>query len=126
MSLDLDAIEKRVNTATKGPWIRGSHDSDGNRYIGALCQDCIPPCEAPGELVATAGEADAEFIEHSRTDVPALVEEVKRLRATAARIVAEEQRLQAAIADDPTNPHLQGHLAGLQRARDITTEGSRP
>lgn len=35
------------------------------------------------------------------------------------QIVADEQKCQEAISADPTNPHLAGKLAGLQRARDI-------
>lgn len=35
------------------------------------------------------------------------------------QIVMEEQECQDAISADPTNPHLAGKLAGLQRARDI-------
>lgn len=35
------------------------------------------------------------------------------------QIVMEEQECQDAISADPTNPHLAGRLAGLQRARDI-------
>lgn len=43
----------------------------------------------------------------------------KEREAIAARIVADEQKCQDAISADPTNPHLAGRLAGLQRARDI-------
>lgn len=40
----------------------------------------------------------------------------------AAGIVADEQKCQEAINANPTNPHLQGRLTGLQRARDIVTD----
>jgi hypothetical protein len=36
-------------------------------------------------------------------------------------LVSEEQRCQAAISENPLDPHLHGRLTGLQRARDIVT-----
>jgi hypothetical protein len=41
----------------------------------------------------------------------------------AAAIWDDEQRCQSAIVDDPTSVHLNGRLAGLQRARDIASRG---
>jgi len=39
----------------------------------------------------------------------------------AELIFADEQRCREAIYADPANPHLNGRLMGLQRARDIVT-----
>ena len=94
--LDLDAIEARVNAATPGPWITGVRWEDP-------CDVYWVPINRPGsdpdnphqpDRIAliryeTCGfqyphyEAlsDAAFIAHARTDVPALVAEVRRLRA---------------------------------------------
>lgn len=98
--LDLDAIEARANDATSGPW--GWYD--GNDYADVAadyqstgrgsysCRQQIARIEADWSLDDPDREdwdedqaseqacADAEFIAHSREDVPALVAEVRRLR----------------------------------------------
>jgi hypothetical protein len=81
--LDLDAIEARVNAAADGPWVaeRGAR-----------------PTQWPKDYVArplrnrfrVGDEADAEFIAHARTDVPALVAEVRRLREFMADPLTQE------------------------------------
>lgn len=40
-------------------------------------------------------------------------------RGIAEAIFADERACTEAISKDPTNPHLNGRLVGLQRARDI-------
>lgn len=78
--IDLDAILARAEAATEGPWealdpgtrprsswVRVEQDS-GRRWT----EDTLISEELRGE--------DAQFIAHARTDVPALVAEVKRLR----------------------------------------------
>lgn len=69
----LDAIETRANAATGGPWIvymtmhaepKVIREKGG--YPAGLIAD---PSSAPADY----GIADAEFIAHARTDVPALV-----------------------------------------------------
>ena len=73
----LDAIQERVNDTTRGPWDcygNGAHEVfDAGEYDDG----------DPGELVAPVVTklSDAEFIAHARTDVPALLAEVDRLRA---------------------------------------------
>lgn len=73
----LDAIQRRVDSATSGPWGcygDGAHEvfnageySDGD----------------PGEVIAAVIDkrSDAVFIAEAREDVPALLAEVERLRA---------------------------------------------
>jgi len=80
---ELAAIEARCNAATPGPWNRAYH---GNMII----------VESPNSIVVNAddkefgtglqyggikGETDGDFIANSRTDVPALLAEVRRLMA---------------------------------------------
>ena len=74
----LDAIEARVNGAQPGPWVRYSpHDhaslksSNGEMVAGTF----------GWEWGGIEHEADADFIAHAREDVPALLAEVRRLRA---------------------------------------------
>ncbi len=68
--LALDAIEARATAATAGPWVSDGVEiwlTHGDIVIATLHPDRIPE--------------DAEFIGHSRMDVPALAAEVRRLRA---------------------------------------------
>ena len=68
---ELDAIEKRVKDATKGPWFRETHGvMDAPRsYTVCMTGD------------SDQDRADAAFIACARSDVPALVAEVRRLWA---------------------------------------------
>lgn len=81
--IDLDAIEARANAATQGPW---RFWNDG--WVGRLTGNpnvASPPIVAPIRDAWHAhrdgpcphdtshSRADAEFIAHARTDVPALV-----------------------------------------------------
>ena len=113
----LDAIAARANAAQPGPWLRYTQSDHASLR------------SSNGEMVAgTFGwewggiehEADADFIAHAREDVPALLAEVRRLRAA-------EQRVQALIqgddyrwiesADEPgfTREQVADALAGIKR-----------
>lgn len=65
---DLAAIEARANAATAGPWafLEGG---EGWGYVDKIRQGY------DGEFL----DADARLMAHARTDVPALVAEVRRL-----------------------------------------------
>lgn len=83
VAIDLDAIKARAAKATPGPWQQEAWRVSGH----------VPGCRPNGEILAEcyirAGAhtghqldiANAEFIAHARTDVPALVAEVDRLNA---------------------------------------------
>jgi hypothetical protein len=113
--LDLDAIEARTAAATPGPWGQ-YHDGSEQDYIdiaagleetdtGFRCRrqiamtvdEPIDNDSAHEEWTAEQDRqqihADAAFIAHARTDVPALLAEVRRLRselaATRADVLAE-------------------------------------
>lgn len=81
----LAAIEQRVQAATPGPWhapglgevhtdhdagvfIRRDEDGEGDPIVADFCS-------------YPNWEGNAEFIAHAREDVPALLAEVRRLRA---------------------------------------------
>lgn len=87
---DLRTIEARANAATPGPWFGQSTGvyGDGFHLVG----------RAP-DTAAT----DLEFIAAARADVPALVAEVRRLRA-AGPFQQALQHLQATYEDlfDPS------------------------
>ena len=88
---ELKAIEARANAATPGPWV---HET---RYgaIGAV--------EAGNEALAQVQQrvardnnrrdTDAAFIAHARTDIPSLVDEVRRLRGLVEEVfrIAEKE-----------------------------------
>lgn len=88
---ELAAIEERANAATPGPWVaepaRGKW-SDGETH----CAGIHVAGESWNEIVTTDGGVygpnwpDAQFIAAARSDIPALVAEVKRLRAELAEL----------------------------------------
>ena len=83
---DLDAIEQRAHAATEGPWEASAHDHaagdvpilDRTGHYLVICPDC--------GVRGGYERADAEFIAHARSDVPALLAEVRRLRAMEQRV----------------------------------------
>ena len=102
--LDLQPIEQRYEAATLGPWEawaeRNDPKPDLQREYGPLIECGVrtaevhpqlhrkdniigiwqsPYCER--EFMLRLSAEDAQFIAHARTDIPALVAEVKQLRA---------------------------------------------
>lgn len=90
MPVDLDQLEALANAATQGPW-HVHEEGFGRlgrptvyatdeelRYI-ANCRD-LPTHE---DHAPTDDRANARFIAAARTAVPALIAEVRRLRAAA-------------------------------------------
>lgn len=96
-ALDLAAIEARANAATPGPWQRderyvvGGEDIPGSRPGGEVIAQAQPTLSAWREYELSQRVANAEFIAHAREDVPALVAEVRRLRAEALGHTRYEQ-----------------------------------
>jgi len=92
-TLDLDAIEARAKAATPGPWFRVDPPWGDSNWVNAQFEDphgglFIADCEAQendGESEGNA-PADAEFIAHARTDVPALFAAVRERDAEIARL----------------------------------------
>lgn len=89
----LDAIQARADSATKGPWEQGTGYFQ-NVYVRVAGEG---PCG--GLLITTCQEShDAIFIAHAREDVPALVAEVRRLRAYADELHEERYLLRESEA----------------------------
>lgn len=84
---ELDEIEKRAAAATPGPWCCG-YDED-SLYSGEA-------------YVARFEHGDDQvFVAHARTDVPALVAEVRRLRGASERARENAKGAWFALEKDP-------------------------
>lgn len=85
---DLDAIEARAAAASSGPWsVDGGRD--GNRLfwqIGGILRDAYG-----NNSITSDDEATVKFIAHARTDIPALVAELRSVRAELAAARAASQ-----------------------------------
>lgn len=89
---ELDAIEARANAATPGPW-KCWNGWPFRPPMTAMAR--IGPEGPTAGLMGSpdgrsadlyANESDAEFVAWARTDVPALVADVRRLREAMAEI----------------------------------------
>lgn len=82
---DVAAIKARADAATPGPWdIFRYQNGTGRIHVDqeGRRRQLIADVESATDVVATVyDEADREFLFHARSDVPALVAEVERLRA---------------------------------------------
>jgi hypothetical protein len=85
---ELKAIEARANAATPGLWTSLTYecscheDGQDDNYVRG-------PRSTNGEVIMC--ERDADFVAHARTDVPALITELRRWREIAAIAVRPEQ-----------------------------------
>lgn len=94
---ELTAIEARCNAATPGPWTfahGGLPGDDGWSLrsdnaaadVVKLVAECWPCSIHGGQKHREELRFNGDFIAHARTDVPALIDEVKRLRAQNERL----------------------------------------
>lgn len=90
-TLNLDAIEALVNAASLGPWRVAHGCVYGVRTHGDGDED--------PEIAECIDGADAIFIAAARDDVPALVAEVRRLRAEATLV-------DECGVTEPGSPHM--------------------
>lgn len=74
---DLDAIEKRAAAATPGPWRECGDILQGKSAIRISSKDLF--CSY--DTMSMQNADDARFIAAARSDVPALLAEVRRLQA---------------------------------------------
>jgi hypothetical protein len=99
-NLDLDDIEARANAATKAPWF-ATKDDTGTPVV--FVNRRSPKDVTYSSVLWNADwatEADAEFTAHAREDVPALLSEVRRLRAELADARVQALRDAAEICDE--------------------------
>ncbi len=122
--MDIEAIRKRAEKATKGPWVRESTDDtdrdialgydipgEGYPNLVATCYDDEPEHKSEGParpITRRQAQANAKFIAHAREDVPALCDEVERLRAVIfnAIVAAEEYDDDCSRGTDEPKPFM--------------------
>ena len=100
----LDAIQRRVESATEGPW---SHWSGFDQRDNCIKSDSDEGMYTVAEAISEAG--DAKFVARAREDVPALLAEVERLRARPTVDDAMVERAARAFYECPT-PAIAEHL----------------
>jgi len=101
----LDDIEARKDAATPGPWMRKAELASHIVYIDNAAPD--DGTLSPLWNAEWATEADGEFTAHARTDVPALLAEVRRLRAralTASEYDAAWHAVEGAAGEEGADP----------------------
>jgi hypothetical protein len=101
--LDLDAIEARVEAAMPGDHWFADLEPEDQRCCAAFTSYEVWAAQDPDEesnngVVTEFGckKVDAEFIAHARTDVPALVAELRAAR----EVVEAAQKLETDIESD--------------------------
>lgn len=103
----LTEIEKRAEAATPGPWkkqpIYFDEDSPHNKIANVRGVRLIGPYKS-----VSCGE-EAEFIAHSRTDIPLLTKEIRMLREQNETLVNQFvemwNTLKSITEDDCDNSH---------------------
>lgn len=80
----LTEIQARCNAATPGPWMAGALNPYRDRAVIYQTSEAQKVNRFHWQVRAVCREVracDADFIEHARVDIPALLAEVERLRA---------------------------------------------
>jgi len=88
----LEAIRKRAEKATEGPWFHtGYHVATKPGISGGYPPNSASICETfDGEYIENNnGINDASFIAHAREDIPKLLAEIDRLRNGIAIAINE-------------------------------------
>lgn len=80
LDLDLEPIKERLNAATKGPWV-AIHDVYGYSIATEDGESFVVDCDGQSPF---PNYGDVAFIAATRTDIPALIAEVERLRTILA------------------------------------------
>ena len=94
---ELDAIEQRANAATPGPW----ELVDWFSAVEPGRTDLGSPI---GEVGCDLAIADAEFVAAARTDIPALIAEIRRLRRELGRLSSLADEAFDALGWDDEEP----------------------
>jgi len=96
MTLDLDAIKARLEGVTDGPWeyqkdggkVRRIFQGNGGSQIATVSVFADWQPLEQKKMAHNRADQNARFIAAARTDIPALVAEVERLREYFAAVEA--------------------------------------
>jgi hypothetical protein len=113
---ELAAIESRANAATREPWI-----VDGT-YVPTASLSAVSVYGMGMEVAECQMDADGAFIAAARVDVPALIAEVRRLRAELREGMADEVirlREQLAAIDTLHKQWAIKFLNGYERSKGV-------
>lgn len=115
MTLNLEAIKARCEKATAGPWY-GYEERESSAEGHAVST-------GPSNLftigISNQDANDADFIAHARTDLPALVAEVERLRKVES---AARDMLNFGAHDGPCSHEEEGGKCLLHVVTSKTRE----
>jgi hypothetical protein len=92
---EIEAIKRRCNAATVGPW--GIVELD-DKWIVGLMRGGLKERVWVEDSSCIERREDADFIAHARADVPELVAEVERLRAILGAVKSEVENEFYAVA----------------------------
>jgi hypothetical protein len=105
-------IAARAEAATPGPWCTDAWEIyQGDEYLPGISAWIGETCR--GTSTPEQDRADAEFVAHARTDVPALLARVAELEAHVEALLEERHR---------TNEWADDAAKALRRQRDRITE----
>lgn len=125
--LNLAPIKAREQAATPGPW-------HGDRYDGTLKYKLrgannaivlvVEHKSCDFGFIGENGDADEEFVIHARTDMPALLAEVERLRAEVAALVNDAELGLAVREGLPKLAEIYGVVARLSYDPELKMWGA--
>lgn len=135
-TVDIAAIEERAAAATRGPWrwtpydvpdlVGRAGDPDTYEYdieVIEATHDHGCGCRRDCTMEFTIRPQDAEFIAHARTDIDALIVEVKRLRDEAVTREAGLNHVRLMLADERAdNEALRAQVADLDRHKAFAAD----
>lgn len=118
---ELTAIRERCDAATPGPWKLGRYTVSGRVQID---QSETAPKVNPlkwqrATICRESRENDATFIAHARADIPALLDEVTRLRAALEAVEWKDMGFPYSACPWCDCLVIDGHRADCQRQRAL-------
>jgi hypothetical protein len=117
---EISAIEARANVATPGPWMQlgsgiygpkhpRSNHPDGRIFVagvsgGSNRTDKLLDCGSDSTGMPGGFADDSHFIAEARTDIPALIAEVRELKTALGKITAQRDILVQELSESDTCP----------------------
>ena len=125
--LNLAHIETRANAATEGPWCTDAWEIyQGTEYQPGLSMWIGETCR--GTSTPEQDQADAAFVAAARTDVPALIAEVRRLQEQRKYLLDQLAKKDARSGDGDRAllEFLTAHPGEVEMAASMRRDGFGP